>query len=158
MEILLLDIGDGGAAETVWRNLDELNTGGYTARTFGTLAAAMGDGVLYLAGAAKAQSFFSDYKKVFPCTVPPEDTAPSTWPQWWKCHPTQPARPRNPPGCPAPPWRRCRSARRERPGPLPPGTTSLDLEAAGGLPSGMYVIRIEGWAPDVVCRKAVLLR
>ena len=74
-QILLLDIGDGGAVETVWRNLEELNTGGYTARAFGTLAAAMGDGVLYLAGAAKPQSFCSNYKKVFLCTVTPGDTA-----------------------------------------------------------------------------------
>ena len=73
-QILVLDIEEDGSVEAITRDLDELNTGGYTARAFGTLAAAMGDGVLYLAGAAKPQSFCSDYKKVFLCTVTPGET------------------------------------------------------------------------------------
>ncbi len=74
-ELILLDFEEDGGLTVVYRNLEELNTEGYIARAFGTLAAAREGGSLYVVGAAKPESYSSNLKKLFACTVTPGDTA-----------------------------------------------------------------------------------
>jgi hypothetical protein len=73
--ITLLDMNAAGTVSVTERNLQELNTAGYLARAFGTLALGWEEGVLHLVGAAKPESFCSNCKKLFACTVSPGEPA-----------------------------------------------------------------------------------
>ncbi len=68
-DIVLVDFEAGGAVQVTEHDLYELNTQGYLARVFGTLAVAEENGTFYIAGAAKPESYCSDFKNVFVCRI-----------------------------------------------------------------------------------------
>lgn len=80
-DIVLVDFEAGGVVQVTEHDLYELNTGGYIARVFGTLAVAEENGTFYIAGTAKPESFCSDFKNVFVCRIT-DEPSPGIVLQW----------------------------------------------------------------------------
>ena len=73
-QLLLVNFQPDGSIITTHRDLYELNTGGFLARAFGTLAVTELNGTFYIAGAAKPESYCGEEKKLFVCTVSGTDS------------------------------------------------------------------------------------
>jgi len=83
--IIIADFGLNGSVSLSNHELSELNTGGYLARAFGTLAVAEQNNNFYLAGAAKPDGSSSDLKKIFTylLTADPEVSLSLQWQSDW---------------------------------------------------------------------------
>lgn len=80
-ELLVTDFEADGTVNFTGHPLYELNTGGYLARVFGTVALAEQNGTFFIAGVAKPESYCSPLKKIFACAISKTDSVCVT-PLW----------------------------------------------------------------------------
>ena len=84
-DIIIADFEAGGTVSLSTFELPELNTEGYWARAFGTIAVAEQNSNFYLAGVAKPESQSSNLKKIFVylLTADPEPNLSLQWQSDW---------------------------------------------------------------------------